>query len=190
MDDERRARELQYEEEHQLEVRRTSIEPITDGSIRDAVVLHHVPTIRWHLMRGTDVHAVDIEGDSLLHVAIACRLDIGPPPACSLEETVRLLLDAGVDPNARAHRGDTPLHVALRTWWSMADVVDLLMNGGADPDLPNDTGKTPVDVFMATRLKGPSGPGPVIQQWHADYRRTQSRIQTRLDEARQNRRAP
>ncbi len=80
------------------------------------------------------------------------------------------------------------MHVALRTWWCMADVVDLLLNRGADPDIPNDSARTPGDVFLKAKLKGPSGPGPEIQRWIADYRRKQSWMQTRLETARQHRR--
>ncbi len=58
----------------------------------------------------------------LIHLAIA-----GPCSAwmdADIVETVRLLLQAGADPNGIDHEGWTPLHIAAS--WSLFDVTDML----------------------------------------------------------------
>lgn len=58
-------------------------------------------------------------------------------------EVVRLLLEAGVDPNIRsAINSSTPLHQAAYS--AGPEMVRLLIEHGADPNLSNKDGKTPV----------------------------------------------
>jgi len=70
-------------------------------------------------MIGTPLHSAS----SSDHVAIA-----------------RLLLEAGVDPNARQSGGWTPLHSAAHN--GNTELVDLLLDHGADPTAVNDDGAT------------------------------------------------
>ena len=48
-------------------------------------------------------------------------------------ECVRLLLEHGADPNARADMGQTPLHLA-----PSSDIARLLIEAGADPSATDD----------------------------------------------------
>jgi RNA polymerase sigma factor (sigma-70 family) len=61
---------------------------------------------------------------------------------------VALLLDAGADPDARTHGGQTPLHLAALV--DRPTIVALLLAGGADPNAAADHGLTPLH-FAAIR---------------------------------------
>ena len=59
-------------------------------------------------------------------------------------DVVRLLLEAGANPNARQSAGWTPLHSAA-TNGDLAG-ADLLLDAGADPTATNDEGRSVVDL--------------------------------------------
>jgi len=71
------------------------------------------------------------EGDNCLHIA-ALRGD---------EEAVRLLLDVGVDINAKGDMGNTPLHYALSQ--KHLEVASLLRERGAAQNITNEFGRKP-----------------------------------------------
>jgi ankyrin repeat protein len=59
-------------------------------------------------------------------------------------EIVKILLEAGADPNAKQERGFVPLHSAAAN--GNAAVVELLLKHGAAADAKADDGKTPADL--------------------------------------------
>jgi ankyrin repeat protein len=61
-------------------------------------------------------------------------------------ESLKLLLAAGGDINAKDPRGLTPLHEAARWGWN--DVVRFLVDNGADLDAKDNRGNTPVDSAL------------------------------------------
>ena len=60
--------------------------------------------------------------------------------------TLKLLIAAGGDINAKDNRGLTPLHEAARWGWN--DVVTFLVSQGANLDAKDNRGMTPVDSAM------------------------------------------
>jgi uncharacterized protein len=61
-------------------------------------------------------------------------------------ESLKLLLEAGSDINARDSRGLSPLHEAARWGWN--DVVKFLAENGADLNAKDNRGNTPVDSAL------------------------------------------
>ena len=63
-------------------------------------------------------------------------------------EACRLLLEAGADPMARDKDGGTPLHYAHN-----ADVCRLLLDAGADPNALDDEGHTPLQLIRRDEVR-------------------------------------
>jgi ankyrin repeat protein len=59
-------------------------------------------------------------------------------------EIVKMLLEAGADPNVTQERGFVPLHSAAAN--GNVAIVELLLKHGARADAKSDDGKTPADV--------------------------------------------
>ncbi|KAF7547411.1 hypothetical protein G7Z17_g7738 [Cylindrodendrum hubeiense] len=81
-----------------------------------------------------------------------------------------LLLDRGVDCNARAKTGVTPLHLAAR-FASAATVEFLLEKGHADPNSRRDDGRTPLHYAAGAAVDGDEEVRDVIRvlrDWGAD----------------------
>jgi len=91
----------------------------------------------------------DEHGKNLLHEAIV----VGTYDA-NLYATVRLLLNAGCDPNAIDNNGNAPLHLLgqldQRYWkGDLNTIAVLLLDFGAQLSLKNADGKTAVDLLIA-----------------------------------------
>ena len=93
-------------------------------------------TVRLLLDRGADVAtaATNPMRVQALHAAAASRS----------VAIVRMLLEAGADPNARQHVGYTPLMGAAGN--GSDEMVDLLLKHGADPSLVSEDGKTAAGI--------------------------------------------
>ena len=87
--------------------------------------------------RGSNVNAVNDEGNSLLYVA-ASKNQI---------DKINFLLDNGADVNIRNERGATPLNAACDK--NALAAVQLLIDGGADVNTRTNRGSTPL-VCAAT----------------------------------------
>jgi len=96
------------------------------------------------LEHGADVHmASKPAGFTPLHSAIAD--DAG----AVTKDLVRMLLDAGADPNARSATDGTPVHTAAIT--GNIAVLQMLLAAGGDPHAPDNKGQTPLDLARETR---------------------------------------
>lgn len=91
------------------------------------------PTLRFILIYGTDVKAVDEEGLTLLHRA-AYNENIG---------VTKFLISKGADVNAKDNFGQTPLHRATSVNPNI-EILKFLISEGADVNAKDDNGWTPL----------------------------------------------
>lgn len=77
-------------------------------------------------------------GFTPLHSAVA------DDEGVAVKEIVRMLLDAGADPNAQSESGGTPVHTAAFT--GNVDVLKMLLAAGGDPTIADKKGKTALDI--------------------------------------------
>jgi ankyrin repeat protein len=101
-----------------------------------AAFFGHRAIVEFLLKNGADVNlsARNAQKVTALHGAVA-RRDV---------EIVKMLLEAGADPNARQERGFAPLHDAAAN--GSVALVELLLKHGALADSKADDGKTPADM--------------------------------------------
>jgi ankyrin repeat protein len=130
------------------------------------------PAIRVLLDRGADLTLANARGITPLMAAAGVgSVDADTRGFYLSEDTqqraiasLKLLLGAGGDVNAKDARGLTPLHEAARWGWN--DVVSFLIEAGADLHARDNRGLTPVDSALG-RAGGNSRGGQRIDV-HAD----------------------
>ncbi|MCG0237851.1 MAG: ankyrin repeat domain-containing protein [Firmicutes bacterium] len=111
--------------------------PFTSGGFVTAAFWGDQTAVQQFLVRGMDVNAVDVNGDTALHAAVDGRNEL----------VVRLLLEAGADPNIQNDRGYTVLMLAAANndRWT----VETLLEAGADPSIRNNEGDTAADIAQS-----------------------------------------
>jgi len=97
-----------------------------------AITRHLTQELQGLLQPTANVHAVNEEGDSLLH--FAAKEDHA--------DAVDLLVGAGVSPDVAGHEQRTPLHTAA--WFGSADVAGRLLARGAHTNATECRGNTPL----------------------------------------------
>jgi hypothetical protein len=68
-------------------------------------------------------------------------------------DAVKLLLEAGANPDAKTPEGDTALHWAAFT--GKKEIVKVLIEGGADPNVKDAAGKTALQVVSEQAPRPP-----------------------------------
>ena len=111
---------------------------LTNCSLRGAADL---------IAHGAGVNAANSSGGTVKFGAIEL-VHLTPlhyaAPYCGAD-LVKMLLDAGAEPNVADIRGMTPLMLAVASEHQDAAVVALLLKAGADPNARSKTGETPLD---------------------------------------------
>ena len=85
-------------------------------------------------------------GFTPLHSAVA------DDEGVAVNEIVRVLLDAGADPNAQSASGGTPVHTAAFT--GNIAVLEMLLAAGGDATIADKKDKTPLDIAREQKQAG------------------------------------
>mmetsp|Transcript_38554 Transcript_38554/g.96568 ORF Transcript_38554/g.96568 Transcript_38554/m.96568 type:complete len:196 (+) Transcript_38554:226-813(+) len=97
-----------------------------------------------------DVNAVDILGDSALHVAVAQIESLNELLPKGFDKIVEMLIKGNADINMVDKLGQTPLHrAALR---GNAKSIKLLIDAGADTEIVDRAARTPADCVFHESL--------------------------------------
>jgi ankyrin repeat protein len=112
-----------------------------DTMLIEAVDSRDMPIIRALLRAGADLEAGSRSGTALDVAALDRRED---------SEIVRLLLDAGADPNSLDNGGNTALIDACA--WGNSETVRMLLAAGADPNRVTKDGSTALNTAEAYGL--------------------------------------
>ena len=92
-----------------------------------APVVKRVEMIRLLIAKGANVHALNPNGDTLLHA------NMRSPDRSVCLEIAKRLVDVGCNPLARDIRGETPLHIAAKRWHH--EVVNYLISFSSSSDV-------------------------------------------------------
>ena len=111
-----------------------SVDANDADALRTAVAYEHPALVELLLQRGA---SLAVRSEALLITAASGEGSL---------EIVRLLLDRGVDPNARQTGGATPLHCAVDG--GDAEIVALLLQRGAETNTPDERGITPLQIAL------------------------------------------
>ena len=107
-----------------------------------AAYFNRIQTVRNLLDNGALTDKRIGNNDTPLIGAINCRY--GEKNDRRKTDMVLLLLEKGANANAAGHRGNTPLHNAVRR--GNAEIVKLLLSHGSDVSLENDYNETALDI--------------------------------------------
>lgn len=127
-----------------------------DTPLHAAAAAHRPSIVKILLTAGADPNAAPNRRRSRpLHYAADGFPECPSWDAAPQVATLRLLIDAGADLQARNQNGATALHCAVRT--RCAAAVECLLDAGADPGNPNNSGSTPFHLAVQNTGRGGSG---------------------------------
>lgn len=111
--------------------------PVFPGAaIFDPILDCNTALVRALINRGIDLTAINLDGDTALHVAVKAG-DV---------DTISMLLNAGSDVNAIGNQGATPLHYATDA--TDKKILELLLNWKASLNVNDSAGETALNVTV------------------------------------------
>jgi hypothetical protein len=127
-----------------------------DTALHLAAAMHDTAIVNVLLARGADPNAAH---NHRLGRPLHYAADGYPDSDSWLPEaqttTLRALLDAGAEIDARDKNGASALHRAVRT--RCAAAVKLLLDAGSDPQMPNKSGSSPFHLAVQNTGRGGAG---------------------------------
>ncbi|HUU20801.1 MAG TPA: ankyrin repeat domain-containing protein [Sedimentisphaerales bacterium] len=141
-----------------------------------AIGRNNVKHMRLAIAQGADLEAKNKDGCTPLYAAVAT-------PGGN-RAMIKLLLEAGANPNARDPRGWIPLHVAARNW--QISTVKLLVSAGSDVNARDKKGMSPAmiafelgqtDTFGLMVAHGATFSTDLMSAYKGDLSRVQSLIE-------------
>lgn len=156
------------------------------GEILDRYVGVNVnpAAVRLLIQHGAPLDHPSENGGTLLHVCAWQGDSSADLDNEWITETMQILIDSGLDVNARDENGRTALHEAVSGDWGSATAARSLLAAGAEPDVRDEKGSTP--LMMAANMGQPECV-PVLLELGADPRLKRGLETTALTLARRHR---
>lgn len=136
---------VRYLVDHGANVR--AVNANADTALHNAARTANVETVRYLIDQGADVHAVTTEGETMLHAACSSANITTLPSISSLLD---IILENGIDVNAKDVTGSTSLHLLDRCYRYQsysAESFNLLLRRGADKLVANNEGETVMELI-------------------------------------------
>jgi ankyrin repeat protein len=138
---------IHYLVEHGANVR--AVDANGETPLHNIVCTARIEAVRYLIDQGADVHAVTADGRNILHAACGAPI---VTELQSLSHILELILDRGVEVNARDATGSTALHIlydqCYRFHCCSPEAFNLLLRRGADRSITNHKGENVLELVQ------------------------------------------